>query len=205
MKLIQRVPESSEVVSSTPLPFKIQVDVISRGFQLGLLILAVWAVVLCVKAGTGTPPLIWGLVGLFLLFSIYLQFHSSGLVLEQGGLRYTSMFIKTRRLPWKALASVSTGIENFNESGAAIVGLNTVDVSTAPYMMLFQFNDGQPHLLLNIKPYKMSGLRILVHFILNQAPQAEVDKTTRDIIQGIVPPPYNQHRAAPKKDPGDLS
>jgi hypothetical protein len=198
VQIKQRAPESSAVVAATPLPFPIQVDIISRGFQLGLFILAVWAVVLCVKAGSGTPPVIWGLVGLFLVFSIYLQFHSSGLVLEEGGFRYTSMFVKTRRLPWKALASVSTGIENFNESGASIIGLNTVDVSTAPYMMLFQCSDGQPHLLLNIKPYKMSGLRTLVHFILHQAPQAEVDKTTRDIIQGIVPPPYNPHRTLPK-------
>lgn len=198
MQIKQRPPESMDVVKATPLPFTVPVDIISRGFQLGLLVLAVWAVVLCAKGGSGTPPLIWGLVALFLAFALYLQFHSSGLVLEAGGIRYTSLFLRTRRLPWNTLASVATGIDHFNESGAAIVGLNTVDVSTAPYMMLFQCNDGQPHLLLNIKPYKMSGLRTLVHFILHQAPQAEVDKTTRDIIQGIVPPPYNPHRTLPK-------
>jgi hypothetical protein len=194
----QKVLESSVVVSTTPLPHTIKVDLISRGFQVGLLVLAIWTVVLCARQPTETPPLVWGFGGLFLLFAVYLQFHTSGLAIEAGGFRYTSMFIRTRHFRWSTLASVATGVENFNESGAAISGLERVDVSTAPYLMLFQFNDDQPHLLLNIKPYRMAGLQTLVHFILNQAPHADVDKTTREIIQGVVPPPYNPHKGAPK-------
>jgi hypothetical protein len=194
----QRVLVSSVVVKSTPLPSAIKVDIISRGFQFGLLLLAGWTLLLCAKQPSQTPVIIWVLAGLFLAFSVYLQFHSSGLALEEGGFRYTSMFIRTRHLSWPALASVSTGAANFDETGAAIQGLDRVDVSTAPYLMLFQFNDDQPPLLLNIKPYRMAGLQTLVHFILDQAPQAAVDKTTREIIQGVVPPPHNPYKALPK-------
>jgi hypothetical protein len=192
MQLKQRPLDSAAVVAATPLPYTVPVDLVTRGFQLGLLGIAGWANFLCAQGGPQTPAWVWVLAAAFAAFAVGLQFRTSGLAIEAAGLRYTSMLLRTRRVPWASIASVSTGMKNFNEDGSAIASLQAIDPSTAAYMTLIQLNDGQPPLLLNIKPYRMAGLRTLVHFVLNRAPQAQLDKTTREIIQGVVPPPYRR-------------
>jgi hypothetical protein len=191
MQLKQRPLDSATVVAATPLPYTVPVDLVTRGFQFGLVGIAGWALYLCLRGGAQTPLWIRVPVGLFTFLAVWVQLRPSGLVIEEAGIRRTTLFILTRRLPWASIATVGTGAKNFNEEGAAIASLQAMDPSTAAYMTLIQLNDGQEPLLLNIKPYRMAGLRTLVHFILARAPQAQVDQTTREIIQGVVPPPYN--------------
>lgn len=188
IKRREELVEESKVDTKAQLPYRVPVDIMVRTFQVIILLFGLFLLGICLSNLRHPEPFSWGMGILLTLYGAYLQFHSSGLVLDEQGIHYTSVFGRRKGIQWEEISKVVSGTQDFNLKGIPLKGnLGKVNPRMGPYLMIFVRKDGADHYLLNFKPYSVKGLATMVHFITLRTIGADIDEKTRKMMNGIFP------------------
>lgn len=180
--------EESKVDSTAQLPYRVPVDVMMRGTHWVLLLFGLYILYGCLTDLKNPDPWAWGFGILMTLYGAYRQFHSSGLLLDEQGIHFTSILRGRKSIQWEEISKVVSGTQDFTISGITFKGnLGNANSRMGHYLMIFVRKDGGEPFLLNFKPYSVKGLATMVHFITLRAGGAEIDEKTRKIMNGIFP------------------
>lgn len=181
--------ESLKVDPTAELPYRVPVDVMSRFFQLLILAAGAWTLYTCVQAPKDASLVSWGLGLFLLLYGAYLQFHPSGLYLDESGINHGSMYFKKRNILWTDIDQVVSGTQDLTFEGLIPIegSLGKINPAMGPYLMILTRKDGGQPFLLNFKPYSVKGLATMVSFLRTKATGAKIDERTLKMMEGIFP------------------
>jgi len=180
--------EDSKVDTTAQLPYRVPVDVLIRSLQVIRLLIGLYLLYVGLSDLKNPHLIVWGLGILLTLNGVFRQFHSSGLVLDEQGIHYTSYLMRRSGIQWEEISKVVSGTQDYNMGGISVKGsLGYVNPRMGHYLMIFARKDRGKPFLLNIKPYTVKGMATMVYFITLRAAGADIDEKTRKIMNGIFP------------------
>ena len=176
----------SKVDTNAELPYRVSLDIMKRIVPPLFLVLAIGLFLVCLKSKDMTPFAWVGPIWI-LLYSVSLQFRNGKLLLDENGIRYSTLF-KKGDISWSGIDQVISGTQDSKMYGVSLAGsLGRVKPSMGPYLMILTRKDGGDPFLLNIKPYSVRGIATMVYFLKMKAPNAQIDEKTLKIMDGIFP------------------